>query len=143
VGILPVAKPGPLTTDAAAVARRSHRVIVLLCGILVLSVADLLVTLEHLRSVGMLEANPIAAFLIRTTGSAWVLGLYKMATVAVCIALLYRLRRHREGEVAAWCAVTILTGLSLMWHTYSEELDRPDELEWVRTAYADTWLYLD
>jgi uncharacterized membrane protein len=143
VGILPDAKPMLMAADAAAITRRSHRVIVLLGGILVLSLADLFVTLAHLQSVGMLEANPIAAFLIRTTGSAWVLGLYKMTTVAVCIALLYRLRRYREGELAAWCAVTILAGLSLMWHAYSEELEHPDELDWVRTAYADTWLHLD
>ena len=135
--------PGPPVGSTPAVDRRSRRVIVLLCGILVLSVADLYVTLEHLRTVGMLEANPIAAYLIRTTGSAWVLAAYKMATVGVCLTLLFRLRRHGEGEFAAWCAVVILTALSLMWHTYAEELDHPAELEWVRTTNADNWLHLD
>ena len=43
---------------------RSRRVILLIVGIVVLSLADLIVTLWHLTSVGMAEANPIAAWII-------------------------------------------------------------------------------
>lgn len=51
--------------------RRSRRVIVLLAAIIVLSAADLAITLFHLKTMGMMEANPIARFLIEQTSSAW------------------------------------------------------------------------
>ncbi|MHC4948598.1 MAG: DUF5658 family protein [Planctomycetota bacterium] len=123
---------------------RPRRVAVLLAGIVVLSVADLVVTMAHLKSTGMLEANPIAAFLIRSTESASVLALYKAVTVGISVSLLYRLRRHLAGELAAWCAVGILTGMSVMWHSYTQELDAAEHLELAGTsAYGEDWLVLD
>ena len=53
---------------------RERRVGILLVSIIVLSAADLLLTIAHLQTIGMIEANPIAAFLIRTTASAWILS---------------------------------------------------------------------
>jgi len=127
----------------ARVERRARRVLVLLAGVIVLSLADLVVTIGHLQTVGLIEANPIAAWLIRTTESPWVLSAYKCLTVGVCIALLYRLRRHRECEIAAWCAVGILVAMSLMWHSYSREIESPRELAAVQSAHRDVWLRLD
>jgi len=123
--------------------RRSHRVLVLLAGIIVLSLADLVVTLQHLQSIGMVEANPIAAWLIRSTNSAWILGAYKTVTVGICVALLYRARRYWIGEAAAWCAVAILAGLSVMWHTYAEQIESPVELMTAQADLGDRWLHLD
>lgn len=117
--------------------------VVLLVGIIILSIADLVITLEHLQSFGMVEANPIAAWIIRSTQSAWVLGAYKSITVGICVTLLYRLRRHRVGELAAWCALVILTGLSVMWHTYTEEMESPLEIQTVQAGAGDLWLTLD
>ena len=57
---------------------RSRRVILLIVGIAVLSLADLIVTLWHLTSVGMAEANPIAAWIITFPvcfGLAWLIVL--------------------------------------------------------------------
>jgi uncharacterized Tic20 family protein len=125
------------------VERRVRRVLVLLAAVVVLSLADLVVTIGHLQTVGLIEANPIAAWLIRTTESPWVLSAYKCLTVGVCIALLYRLRRHRECEIAAWCAVGILVGMSIMWHSYSREMESPHNLEMVQSAHSDVWLRLE
>jgi drug/metabolite transporter superfamily protein YnfA len=123
--------------------RRARRVSVLLVGIIVLSLADLFVTIGHLRSTGMIEANPIAAHLIRVTHSPWVLAAYKCLTVGVCVTLLHRLRRRMWGEVGAWCAAGILTVMALLWHTYSRELESPARVDVVQGEDDGVWLQLD
>lgn len=131
------------SADIAGAAARTRRVSWLLAGVLLLSLTDLLVTIVHLRSVGMVEANPIAAFLIRSTNSAWVLSAYKLVTVGICLSLLYRLRRHVEAEMAAWCAIAILTGVLCQWYAFSEEIDTPLELRVAQAEFGDDWLRLD
>jgi hypothetical protein len=98
-------------------------VLVLIAGIVVLSLGDLIVTVATLRTTGMFEANPVAAWLISQTGSVTVLGAYKLLTVAVCAGLLFRLRRHAEGEAGAWCAMLILALTCLHWYHYSVRAD--------------------
>jgi uncharacterized membrane protein len=122
---------------------RARRVIVLLAAVVVLSVADLLVTLVHLRTIGMMEANPVAAFLIRVTESPVSLICFKALTVFICVALLYRLRHHAEGEVAAWCAVVILVALAVMWHDYARRIESPGAVELVMSRDTEHWLVLD
>jgi hypothetical protein len=123
---------------------RSRRVILLIVGIVVLSLADLLVTLWHLTSRGMAESNPIAAWIITDTGSASLLTAYKLLTVAVCTGLLYRLRSHVQGEVGAWCAVMILAAVSFHWGNYTRQVNDMGNFELARQeAYDDAWLMLD
>ncbi|MHC4217321.1 MAG: DUF5658 family protein [Planctomycetota bacterium] len=122
---------------------RSRRVILLIVGIILLSLGDLLITITYLQSTGMLEANPIAEYLIRMTGSISVLAAYKALTVGICVGLLYRLRRLVEGEVAAWCAVSILAVMSVQWYHYARQFDQTD-LELARSAvFGEDWLVLD
>ena len=117
---------------------------VLLLGIIALSIADLVVTITHLKTIGMAEANPIAAYLIRATNSTWILAAYKLATVGISVTLLYLARRHRVGEIATWSALAILVAMSVSWHNYASYVD---DLEHVRLAesgaYGDQWLMLD
>ena len=122
---------------------RSRRVVLLLCGIVVLSTADLLVALRHLTTIGLAEANPIAAYLIESTGSPWALIGLKFLSVGVCVALLYRLRGYRTGEAAAWLALAILTVLSLVRHGYSRQIQAPDTMTLVNTQNIEGWLILD
>ncbi len=115
-----------------------------LAGIILLSAADLALALGHLQTRGLFEANPIAAFLIEATGSAMVLSAYKMLTVGICVGLLYRLRKHVEGEVAAWCAMVILVITALQWHAYTRQLDGVDPISLVGTGLAsERLLFLD
>ncbi len=65
------------------------------------------------------------------------------ATVGICLSLLYRLRRHVEAEMAAWCAIAILTGVLCQWYAFSEEVDTPRELRVVQAEFGDDWLRLD
>jgi hypothetical protein len=100
-------------------AKRPQRVMWLLVGIVALSLADLALTTMYLTSVGMAEGNPIAAWLLMKTNSLWVLALYKGVTVATCISLLYYMRTSRQGELAAWCSMIIMTALSVWWNQYA------------------------
>ena len=120
---------------------RSRRVLLFIAGIIVLSLADLVVTLGYLTSTGMREANPIAGWLISYWPSTWGLVCYKALTVAVCTGLLYRLRRQVEGEVAAWCIMAILALMSLQWYRYAQEAH---DLQLVGRPSGDArWVVLD
>jgi hypothetical protein len=124
--------------------RRKRRVLVLLAGVVLLSLADLAITLTHLRTTGMMEANPIAALLIESTQSVWALASFKLFTLAVCVSVLFVLRRRFEGEVAAWIAVVILAGMSVQWHAYSSHFDDPHEVMMAQAGdYGDGWLMLE
>ncbi len=123
---------------------RSRRVLLLIVAIIVLSLGDLLLTLTCLRSTGLLEANPIAAFLIRTTGSALALIAFKALSVGTCTGLLYHLRRHVEGEAAAWCAVIMLIVLSFHWSAYVRWLPTAGDVQLARQGGGSgEWLELD
>lgn len=124
--------------------RRSRRVTVLIIGIVLLSVADLMVTLAYARGGGMMEANPIVLYLVKVTQSPLSLVCYKMLTVTICVALLFRLRKYAVSEVAAWCAVAILAAMSVMWHNYAAQLEGPEEQALVRCeSQSDHWLVFD
>ena len=113
-------------------------------GIVVLSIGDLGVTLLHLKSSGMIEANPVAAWIIAHTGSGALLTAYKAVTVAICVGLLFRLRRHVEGEIGAWCAVLIMAAVSIQWYQYNREIHIDIDIELARQgAYGENWLILD
>lgn len=122
---------------------RERRVLLLLAGVILLSLADLLVTLMHLQSIGMVESNPLAAYLIQATDSPWALAAFKGLTVIVCVALLYKARHHLQGEIASWLAVSILVGVSVMWHYYAEANDHPDAVRIAQIINGDDWLMLD
>ncbi len=124
---------------------RSRRVGLLIVAIIVLSLADLLLTLACLRTTGLLEANPIAAFLIRETGSVAVLIAFKALSVGICTGLLYHLRRHVEGEAAAWCAVIILVLLCFQWSAYTSWLPTAEDVQLARqfNVGGGEWLRLD
>lgn len=115
----PAAHGVRLTPSRDRSVRRSRRVTVVLAGVVLLSLADLVLTVLHLRTVGMSETNPIAAWIIEITGSWLGLTSYKTLTVLVSVGVLYRLRRHLSGEIASWCCLGLLTGLSFVWSQYA------------------------
>ena len=115
----------------------------MIVGIVVLSLGDLLITVTCLTTTGMIEANPVADFIIRQTGSVAVLAAYKALTVAICVGLLFRLGRHVEGEAAAWCAILILAVLSLHWYHYVNEFEGLTDVEFAAgVADGEAWLVL-
>lgn len=128
---------GLSTFRVVELCHRSRRVTLLVLGIMILSFADLVVTLAYLKAHWMMEANPIAAYLISSTQSPWALVAFKGASVGICVALLYRVRHCVAAEIAAWCALCILAGMSLMWHTYSAHFDNPEEMLMAQMTIGD------
>jgi hypothetical protein len=116
---------------------------VLLLGIIVLSLADLVITLIHMRSFGLLEANPLVVFIVRSTGSSWSLACFKILTLFICVGLLFRVRHHVQGEFAAWCALLIMVGLAFAWDRYTREVVGPENAELVHAHMDDAVRLLD
>ena len=113
---------------------RASRVLLLLGCILILSAADLLLTIIHLQHFGLAEANPIVVFLVESFRSLWVLAAFKLATVALCLGFLFCARHHIAGEFGAWLAVIVLTVVLMVWSAYS---DIADELYIQRISQPD------
>lgn len=129
----------PLTAEH----RRGRRVAFLLAMVVVLSLGDLAATTTHLQTIGMIEANPIAAFIIETTGSTWSLAAFKALSVTVCVMLLYRVRRRVQGEVAAWFSLCVLIALALYWGVYTEQIIIAEQLLASHPdAKPDRWMIL-
>jgi hypothetical protein len=100
--------------------RRAIRVWLLVATIIVLSVADLYMTLAHLRSAGMGEVNPLARVVI-SYQSPLILSLWKCACVGLAALILILARFRRSGEVACWTCCCLLTALTIHWFNYATE----------------------
>ncbi len=100
--------------------RRALRVWLLVATIIVLSFADLYMTLAHLGSAGMGEANPLARMVISYQSPA-LLSLWKCACVGLAALILILARFRRSGEVACWTCCCVLTALTIHWFNYSSE----------------------
>lgn len=100
--------------------RRALRVWMLLGVIVLLSFADLYMTLTHLRSAGMGEDNPIARF-VMSYGSPMLLGAWKAACVCLACLILIIARFRRSAELACWVCCGVLTLLTVRWAHYSTE----------------------
>ena len=121
---------------------RSRRVVILLIALVLLSIGDLYATLTHVGALGMIELNPIAAYLIGA-GSMIGLILYKLGTLGVAVAALAKIRAHAIGECAAWLLVGVMVMLTLHWYRYNVEAaatlqntDYPALAHQIRMQYA-------
>ena len=91
---------------------RATRVLLLLGTALIVSVADLIMTLKFVTSVGMIEANPIARWIMKS-GDATSLTIFKMALTLASLGTIFYFRRKRCAEIAAWIAFAVMLALSL------------------------------
>jgi hypothetical protein len=112
---LPMSEP-PTSTQR----RRAMRVWMLVGTIVVLSLADLYMTLAHLRSVGMGEGNPLAR-LVMSYHSPLLLCVWKCTCIALTTMILILTRFRRSGEIACWVSCLVLTALTIQWTHYSAE----------------------
>lgn len=124
--------------------RRAARVFALMAGIVLMSMADLYMTLTHVMGPGMGEANPIAR-LVMSYNSPWLLGMWKCACVAVSCLIFFRARHHMIGEAACWACTLILTALTIHWIGYSAEASTltPDMHILASGDYGSTWIRMD
>ena len=101
--------------------RRARRVMMLLIAIALLGVVDLYATYVHATTIGMMELNPIGAYII-SGDSPLGLILFKLGSIGLCVGLLMKLRHDRRAELAAWLCLIIMIGLTLHWVQYNQEL---------------------
>lgn len=112
---------------------RATRVLLLLGTALIVSVADLIMTLKFVTSVGMIEANPIARWIMRS-GDATTLTIFKMALTLASLGTIFYFRKKRSAEVAAWIAFAIMLALSFRWFNFVTAVEQE--------GYTSEWHYL-
>gem|GEM_PF-915771 len=117
---------------ASTPAVRGARVTLLLGAIALVSVVDLILTLKFVTTVGMIEANPIARWVMRS-GDAWTLTIFKLSLTLICLGTIFWLRRIRTAELAAWFCFAVMLALSMKWSMF---------LTQVQTEYTADWNYL-
>lgn len=105
------------------ISRRSSRVWLLTAAIVLMSVADLLITLTYLRSSGMFEGNPVARWVI-SHGSSGLLVVWKLGSVLLACAVFAKFRRRWSTELACWGCCLVLVWLLVQWKAYADESDR-------------------
>lgn len=113
--------PPEITNESTR--RRGRRVLILLAAIFLLGMGDLYATLTHVNSIGMVELNPVANYLIMSESNAGLI-LYKFGTVGIAIGLLLRTRFHRTAEAACWGLLLVMTMLTFHWFNYNEVVAR-------------------
>jgi len=114
----PRSTPTPLNPRQLAQCRR---VTLLVGAIFLMGLADLLITVTYIRSVGMFEMNPIARFML-SIGSINQLIRYKLFTMVLSCGVLYLLRRHPKAEIGAWICVAMLFALTMHWVRYNASI---------------------
>jgi len=96
-------------------------VCVLLTAVMLFSLADLDMTLAYASSGGMLESNPLARA-VMAYGSSGTLAVWKIASVVLCVGILFRTRARPSAEAATWLCFFVLVWLSFRWEMYNEQM---------------------
>lgn len=111
------AVPGLL---AIRLRRRGMRVTCLTVAVILMSLADLWITLVYLRSVGMGEGNPIARWVMQHWSMGGLIA-WKCASVALAALVFMRYRQRRLTEIASWFCCGVLVWLLFKWIAYADE----------------------
>lgn len=123
-------------------ADRGCRVWMLLAGVAMISIADLIMTLTYATSVGMIEMNPIA-HAIMSTGSVWLVVLWKFATAGLGIAILCRFRRQRAAEIASWICFVGMVMLLIHWMSFNAQIvGYAEEIASLSGSGAPRWVQM-
>lgn len=111
---------------------RPVRVCIALALIALLSLADLLLTLIYVTEIGLIEENPVARRVMQTGGPSLLVAA-KLASVAVCVGILWWARARAISEAAAIFGLVVLCWLTVRWieytHVFSTVSASMEELE--------------
>lgn len=108
-----IAAPRRVVTDAS----RGRRVWMLLAAVLIMQLNDLHWTLWYMRTIGLVELNPVARAIALSWGGEGLVAL-KAATFGLSAAILLSLRRRAAAERGAWVCVAALGLLTIHWLRY-------------------------
>jgi hypothetical protein len=123
--------------------RRGIRVWLLVATIVILSMADLYMTLTHLRGAGMGEANPLARLVI-SYNSPMLLSVWKCACVFIACVILVMARHRWSGEAASWVCAGVLTVLTVHWAMYcAEAATLTNQIATMQADPPPNWVSMD
>lgn len=141
--------PAVLDPHPLSLRRRDVRVAALLVAIACMSLGDLYMTMMFLTHGGMAESNPIARAVMLHNSPA-MLAIWKLATVALSVGILFYVRRRSIGEAAAWAGCAVMTLLTLHWinyinetAAYAEVIAAAQSCPDLRAVVLDDWIRLD
>ena len=106
---------------------RRRRVVLLVVAMVLMGLADLQLTLTYMRSVGMIELNPLARAMIDLRGEPQLIR-FKLLSIALSAGLLFLLRRHSIAERCAWLSCAALLFLTFHWVRYNDRPATPDSV---------------
>jgi len=112
--------PSPVGLDAISAAPpsgRVRRVLFLLSVVIVLSLADLYLTLLFVTQGSFAEANPLARAIMHAQ-SIGLLVAWKLGSVLTTVGILYAVRKTRSAELGAWVCFGVLGWLTYQWTGY-------------------------
>lgn len=102
-------------------ASHSRRLGLLIVAIAMMSGADLLCTLAYMSTIGLIEANPFARFMV-SVGDIPQLVMFKAFTTLLSCGALYLARRHPLSEKVAWLCAAMLLALMLHWTAFNRSV---------------------
>jgi hypothetical protein len=111
----------PLPARLGRISWREARFFCIIAAVVLMSLADLTLTLTYATSVGMAEENPIARLLMRH-GGVWSLTLWKAGTAGVGVFILWRVRHSTAAEIGAWVCFAALAALCFHWIRYNTQV---------------------
>jgi len=119
---------------------RARRVNLFLTAITFLSLADLVMTLDHMTGAGMYESNPLARFILQW-GTPASLAMFKCMTLLLGTWLLWRTRRSVASEIGAIICMVVLTWLMFRWNDYSTQMaELTPHLAEIQAYHNETWV---
>jgi hypothetical protein len=86
-----------------------------------LNLVDLYATMIHVHEIGMIEVNPVGAYLIRS-GSTAGLVLFKLGCIGIAAGLIIKTRHATAGEIGAWLMLGAMVALMCYWWCYNHAM---------------------
>ena len=106
----------PVLTDHSR--GRARRVVLLVVATVLISLADLYMTLLYATSVGLHEANPLARA-VMLYNCPWVVVAFRLLTIGLFGLVLFRARHRPIAELASWLCVVTMVWLAFRWEAYN------------------------
>ena len=101
---------------------RPKRVLYLLSAVILMSIADLAITLVWVTEIGLAESNPLARWVI-AQGSAELLAVWKMITILPAVLVFACLRDKPVAEFGSIVAALVLAAVTVHWYAYHADAD--------------------
>jgi hypothetical protein len=105
------------------------------------SLADLYLTLTYLNNGGMAEGNPIARW-VMSLGCPWLLGVWKACLVGLTCAILFAFRKRGSAELGAWICCAAMAWLCVQWSVYVHDIGNELRAN-PQLTQVSTWVTFD